>query len=143
MNTKILAKVGAAIGGAAIAAMLIACGGGNHATGNDPSVSSSVLGIASTSPTAAPTPTGLKPGTVTDGTWGVGSQVQPGTYVTVVPADATNCYWERDSAADGSMDSIIANDNVGAGQQTIVTIAATDKFFKTSGCGTWTRQNGQ
>lgn len=139
MNTKILARVGVAAGAVGVAAMLIACGsGGNSANGNDPTVSDTTLAIGSAS--ASPTPAAAKPGTITDGQWGVGSQVKPGTYVTVVPADSSGCYWERESSADGSFDSIISNDNADPGQQSVVTIAATDKFFKASGCGTWTLQ---
>lgn len=138
---KILIRASVTAGAVAIGAMLIACGGGNSgASGDNPTTSSSVLNVPSA--TVSPSPTGMKPGTITDGQWGVGSQVKPGTYVTIVPADST-CYWERESAADGSFDAIIANDNVDGGQQAIVTIAATDKYFKASGCGTWTFQTGQ
>jgi len=45
------------------------------------------------------------------------------------------CIWERLSATDGSVDSIIAGDGVQG--PTTVTIQASDRAFKTLGCGTW------
>lgn len=95
------------------------------------------------SPTAAP-PTSAPPaGPVTafaDGTYEIGTGpglVPPGKYKTTVPSDSRNCYWERQKSFGGGVDSIIANDNHSAGEPVIVTIAPTDKGFKTSGCGTW------
>lgn len=41
------------------------------------------------------------------------------------------------SAFTGSFSDIIANDN--AADTTVVTIAASDKGFKSSRCGTWTK----
>lgn len=75
-----------------------------------------------------------------DGTYQIGAGaglVPPGTYKTTVPADSSNCYWERQKSFGGGVDAIIANGNQGAGEPVIVTIAPTDKGFKTSGCGTW------
>lgn len=75
-----------------------------------------------------------------DGTYQIGAGaglVPPGTYKTTVPADSRNCYWERQKAFGGGIDAIIANDNHNPGEPVIVTIAPTDKGFKTSGCGTW------
>lgn len=75
-----------------------------------------------------------------DGTYQIGAGaglVPAGTYRTTVPADSSNCYWERQRAFGGGVDAIIANGNHGTGEPVIVTIAATDKGFKTRGCGTW------
>jgi hypothetical protein len=74
-----------------------------------------------------------------DGTFAVGSQIKPGTYRTVVPNDSLDCYYERLKDASGSFDAIIANNNGSPGSQQIVEIKAADKFFKTEGCGTWTK----
>jgi hypothetical protein len=70
-----------------------------------------------------------------DGTYEVGVDVQPGTYVS--PAPASNCYWARMKAGDG-IDNIIDNNN-NAGQS-VVTIKAGDKFFESSGCSDWTKR---
>jgi hypothetical protein len=71
-----------------------------------------------------------------DGIWAVGIDVAPGTYHT---DGGGSCYWERESdfTASGT-NSIIANDN--ASGPATVTVASTDKGFKSRGCGTWTKQ---
>ncbi|MER7189392.1 hypothetical protein [Streptomyces flaveolus] len=69
-----------------------------------------------------------------DGDFEVGSDVKPGTYRTTGNTDGM-CYWERAKDASGELDSLLANDNVtGTGY---VTVKATDKFFKSNGCGDW------
>lgn len=92
----------------------------------------SLPSVATTAPTAAP-PAGPRT-SFGDGTYIVGTDIAPGTYR--APGGDT-CYWERESSLSGSSDDIIAN-NLSPGQQT-VTIAASDKGFKTQGCGTWTK----
>ena len=69
-----------------------------------------------------------------DGDFQVGSDVKPGTYRTTGNSDGM-CYWERAKDAKGEMDSILANDNVSG--TSYVTIKATDKLFKSSGCKDW------
>jgi hypothetical protein len=74
---------------------------------------------------------------VTDGTYLVGSDIAPGTYRTAGPSDgAMFCYWERDKNTDGTLDSIIANDN--SAGPTLVTVKAHDVAFKTQFCQPWT-----
>ncbi|MGA5823353.1 hypothetical protein ACPC54_36500 [Kitasatospora sp. NPDC094028] len=71
-----------------------------------------------------------------DGTYEVGTDVQPGTYKTKGPGAMGLCYWERNNGGDG-VGSIIANDNLqGPG---VVTIKAGDKIFKSSGCQAWVK----
>jgi len=75
-----------------------------------------------------------------DGTYQIGTGaglVPPGTYKTTVPTDSFGCYWERLKDLSGGFEAIIANENHGKGEPVIVTIAPTDKGFKTQGCGTW------
>ena len=73
-----------------------------------------------------------------DGMYKVGTDIAAGTYKTTASADGA-CYWERDKDASHSIDSVVANDNVtGAG---VVTISSTDVYFKTSGCGDWTKSS--
>ncbi|GGM04859.1 hypothetical protein GCM10010129_55520 [Streptomyces fumigatiscleroticus] len=69
-----------------------------------------------------------------DGDFQVGTDVKPGTYRTTGNSDGM-CYWERAKDASGEMDSITANDNVSG--TSYVTVKATDKIFKSSGCNDW------
>lgn len=80
-----------------------------------------------------PAPESAIPG---DGTFEVGVDIEPGTYMSPAAASG-NCYWARLSGSD-SFDDIIANNN--SSGQSLVTIAATDKFFESSGCDDWTKR---
>ncbi|CAL9468229.1 hypothetical protein [Streptomyces sp. enrichment culture] len=68
------------------------------------------------------------------GMFKVGVDIAPGTYRSTGNADDM-CYWERTKDAEHSMDSIIANNNVSG--TAVVTISASDAYFKTSGCKDW------
>ena len=70
-----------------------------------------------------------------DGTYQVGTDVQPGTYRT--RAGSPYCYWERLRNFSGGINGILANG--GSGAPGIVTIEATDVGFTSEGCGTWTK----
>ena len=70
-----------------------------------------------------------------DGTYQVGTDIQPGTYRTRV--GSPNCYWERLKNFTGGLNSILANNNTNA--PAIVTIRPTDAGFNSQGCGTWTK----
>ncbi|AKS36552.1 hypothetical protein AFA91_22335 [Mycolicibacterium goodii] len=70
-----------------------------------------------------------------DGTFVVGTDIQPGTYATGGPAEGATCYWKRMADLHGG--DII--DNAFTKQPDVVTIEATDKAFKTSGCQPWTQ----
>ncbi|MGW2709112.1 hypothetical protein ACWC4J_08975 [Streptomyces sp. NPDC001356] len=69
-----------------------------------------------------------------DGEYRVGTDVKPGTYRTTGNDDGM-CYWERAKDASGELDSLLANDNVSG--TSYVTVKATDKLFKSSGCEDW------
>ncbi|WP_395360980.1 hypothetical protein ACHGLA_14680 [Streptomyces sp. YH02] len=69
-----------------------------------------------------------------DGDFEVGSDVKPGLYRSTGNEDA-GCYWERAKNASADTDAILANDNVTG--TSYVEIKASDKLFKSSGCGTW------
>ena len=125
---------------APLAAFVLACSAppsssGSAAGPQDPGTSGAAAPAA-----AAPAATG--PVTAfADGTYEVGTgtgQVPPGTYKATA---VDNCYWERLKALGGQFSDIVANDNADAGAPVIVTIAKTDKGFKTTGCGTW-RKSG-
>jgi hypothetical protein len=82
----------------------------------------------------------LAPGQIAgDGIFGVGTELQPGTYRTAGPSPAAfdNCYWERSRDNSGEQRAVIAEGLV-SGPVT-VTIKRTDGAFKSSGCETWTR----
>jgi hypothetical protein len=64
----------------------------------------------------------------------VGTDIDPGTYRT---NGASGCYYARLSGFTGSMDDTLANEDTDA--PAIVTILPTDRGFKSSGCGTWTK----
>ncbi|MEU6089212.1 hypothetical protein ABZ865_20815 [Streptomyces sp. NPDC047085] len=68
------------------------------------------------------------------GMFKVGTDIAPGTYKSTGNAD-DSCYWERTKDAEHGLDSILANNNVTG--TAVVTIRATDAYFKTTGCGDW------
>ncbi len=73
---------------------------------------------------------------VGDGMFMVGVDIAPGTYQST---SLDSGYWGRLSGASGVLDDVLANDLTTTGDQAIVTIEPTDKFFTTSGMGTWTK----
>lgn len=70
-----------------------------------------------------------------DGTFQVGADIAPGTYRAANPDGF--CYWARLSGTGGTLREIIANDNTTG--PAVVTIAATDAAFESTGCGGWTK----
>jgi hypothetical protein len=72
---------------------------------------------------------------VEDGTFTVGTDIQPGTYHT---EGGEGCYWARLSGFGGTVGDVIAN-HLGSGPQT-VTISQSDKAFNTARCGIWQKQ---
>ncbi|MEU1970896.1 hypothetical protein ABZ477_04520 [Microbacterium sp. NPDC019599] len=100
-------------------------------------VTGKATNVVTKSMTSAATATVAGPAPVISaaGTYQVGTQIKPGTYV----ANARyGCYWERRSTAGTSFDGIIANDFVPFDGRVIVTISSTDKYFVTDAdCGSW------
>lgn len=77
------------------------------------------------------------PGSAMSGDGGmfrVGVDIAPGTYKSTGNTD-DSCYWERTKDADHGLESIIANNNVTG--SAVVTIGASDGYFKTTGCQDW------
>ncbi len=68
------------------------------------------------------------------GMFAVGRDIAPGTYRSAGNTDDM-CYWERAKDAEHGLDSIIANGN--ATGTAVVTISASDGYFKTTGCKDW------
>jgi hypothetical protein len=120
---------------------LAACGGEN--TGSLPTHHTPTETATST-PTPTPTPEPASPA-IEDGTWFVGSEVQPGTYIAFVAAqdsDFVNCYWETSTNGEhggvpgaSGVGDIISNDN--QPYQAIVTIKKNVYAFYSSGCNGW------
>jgi hypothetical protein len=70
-----------------------------------------------------------------DGTFQVGTDIQPGTYRT--REGSSGCYYERLSGFSGEFDDILTNGNTDA--PAIITIKPSDVGFTSQGCGTWTK----
>ncbi|MFD6178812.1 MULTISPECIES: hypothetical protein [unclassified Isoptericola] len=97
-------------------------------------ITGSRAGYATVSRTSAATAKVVVPPPVPgNGSYRVGSEVKPGTYVS---KGGSLCYWERRSSAGSSFEGIIANGFSSAGQ-VIVTIGSGDMYFVTDGCGSW------
>lgn len=89
--------------------------------------------LPSNTPRPAATATTAVPG-FGEGMKIVGTDVMPGTWRSM---GGSGCYWERLSGFGGTLGEILANDN--ASGPAVVTIAATDKGFKSTRCGRWTQ----
>ena len=105
-------------------------------------------GVASADP-APPTPTAPSTAPVTetatphspqvgpltaidrDGTFAVGTEIQPGIYASAGPAEGTKCYWLRIGADNTTLNNALSS------QPQVVLIEATDVAFKTRGCQPW------
>ena len=72
------------------------------------------------------------------GVQAVGSDIVPGRYTAMVPADSAGCYWERLAGFSGELSEVIETDSATAGEPVVVDIAADDAGFASNGCGTWT-----
>jgi hypothetical protein len=68
-----------------------------------------------------------------DGTFLVGTDIQPGTHVSNSPG---YCSWYRLSSLNGASNNIIDSGNTASGKQ-YVTIAPSDMAFKTLSCSAW------
>lgn len=95
---------------------------------------------ASAKTETAPTPQSQTPSVpqFKDGNYIVGADIQPGTYRT--RKGSSDCYYSRLSGFGGSLSEIISNENTDA--PAVITIAAADKGFKSSRCGTWNKIAG-
>jgi hypothetical protein len=75
--------------------------------------------------------------TISEGTWTVGRDVEPGTYTTKAPVTTGRCYWKISTSGTNGSD-IIENDIVSGGSPTVTISAGQD--FETSRCGDWVKQ---
>ncbi|WP_406346927.1 hypothetical protein [Streptomyces sp. NBC_00648] len=76
-----------------------------------------------------------------DGVFLIGRDIEPGTYRSEGPQGdpITYCNWARLSGTSGEIKDVISSDS-SKGAET-VTIAATDKAFRSNGCQTWKKTN--
>ncbi len=133
--------IGAAAGGDQEAPASAVSASGSSTTGAVPATT-----VTITPPAVTTTVTARSTKTVTagppkpavamagDGTYEVGVDVKPGTYVSSAP-DSGTCYWERSNGKDG-VGGIIEN-GLSAGR-VVVTIKKSDRFFTSTGCSDWT-----
>jgi hypothetical protein len=96
-------------------------------------------------PTSVPTQDSVTPtpvqtfATFTDGTFQVGSDIQPGTYRT--QTGSQGCYYARLKGFGGTTGDILANNLTN--YPAIVTVLPSDKGFSSQNCGTWTTDLSQ
>ncbi|MBW3084316.1 hypothetical protein KEM60_00503 [Austwickia sp. TVS 96-490-7B] len=120
---------------------LASCGGEPAAEPSTPSPTASVTPKPADAPVSSTTSTSarpsIEPGTIPGtGTFAVGTDIQPGTYVSDTPA-GTTCYIARLGKKD-SPDPLIAN-KVNKGR-TEITIEKTDSFVESRDCATWKKR---
>ena len=72
-----------------------------------------------------------------DGVYIVGTDIAPGTWRSEGDG-GFGCYMARLAGFGGTLDEIIANEISSEGGL-VVTIAASDRGFETTACGTWTK----
>ncbi|MET9256703.1 hypothetical protein [Streptomyces sp. NPDC003717] len=137
MGMKGKVALGAVVGIVVIGAVSVAAGGdgdGGGSEGKGSSASQRQSGGAEDTAKETGKKAEKKAAFAGDGDHQVGSDIKPGTYRTTGNTDDM-CYWERAKDASGDADSLLANDNVTG--SSYVTVKATDKLFKSSGCKDW------
>lgn len=119
----------------AVLVLVSACG----SSAAPSTVTATVTAVETTTETAAPVSSDDGTVSVSDGTYLVGTDIKAGTYRTDGPASSDildSCYWERAKDDSGSLDSIIANDNItGPGRLTV----KAGQILKLDGGCEWTR----
>jgi hypothetical protein len=89
-------------------------------------------------PPPGPTPPGPKATIDHDGTYAVGTDIAPGTYVSAGPLADGTCYWKRLGSGDDGKQLV---DNALSKKPQVVRIDPTDKAFKTDGCQPWQKDD--
>ncbi len=102
-----------------------------------PSPASLIVIMSSGAPSPAPPPSPPTAFSFGDGQRVVPADIPPGTYRT--RQGSAGCYWARLSGFGGTLDEILANDFTDS--TAIVAIAASDRGFSATRCGTWTKIN--
>jgi hypothetical protein len=104
-----------------------------------PLVIAYAISAAPSTPSAPSTSATPDNGTIGDGTWVVGTDIQAGTWHTDGPgAGDPVCHWTRESNLDGEPSSVIATGASQDGPDSVAVLGG-DKAFTLSGGCTWTR----
>lgn len=129
------AVVGVVVIGVVSANADTGAGGGSSGSGSEGSSASAGHNTTGTNVPGTPQAVTRKKVSLDgDGDFRVGRDIEPGTYRSRGNTDGP-CYWERAKDAAGDTNSLLANGRVrGTGY---VTVKATDKVFKSSGCKGW------
>lgn len=75
--------------------------------------------------------------TIVGGTWTVGRDIEPGTYIPEKPITSDACYWAITVSGTNGGD-ILQNDFAGTGRPTVTLAEGQD--FTSERCGTWVKQ---
>lgn len=126
---KVLFKPIAVISTFAAFFILVACG---NKSNTNPQKSELPMATA-----AQPT---HDPRRLSDGVWQVGLEIEVGTYTTVVPDDATGCYWARLRNFLNEPSSIIANGLFTPRAKGRLTIKPTDVGVEFTGDCIWVKE---
>lgn len=108
---------------AAAAAILVGC------------ISFPGLAYADPEPPPEPPPPGAKTSIDADGTYAVGTDIEPGVYSSAGPIGGGACYWKRVSGG-----TIV--DNAMTKKPQVVQIQASDTSFTTNECQAWQKTDG-
>lgn len=117
---------------------LSACGGGSTGATKTVTVTSTTVQVQNegtkTVTYRPPPPPGPKTSIDSDGTYAIGTDIQPGVYRTAGPVrTGRDCYYKRLASFDSS--DII--DNEGTSGPQVVEILPSDVAFSTSNCQPW------
>ena len=92
--------------------------------------------VPTSTPVPTPTPVYAPAGGFGNGTWPVGTDIDPGIYVSAgLAADSFGCFWQRLSALDQTSEEAIAV--AFTDHRSIVEIPASDAAFSSEGCADW------
>jgi len=101
-----------------------------------PASSRTPVPLPTSTPVPTPTPTYAPTGGFGNGTWLVGTAIDPGIYASAAPsADSSGCFWQRLSGLGGTSEEAIAV--VFTDHRSIVEIPASDAAFSSEGCADW------
>jgi hypothetical protein len=115
---------------AAAALVLAGCGGSSQTAAT---VTSTLEVTKTVVVTAPPPPFTPRTGMETDGTYRVGTDIEPGTYRSAGPHGASDCYWARLETLDPGH---IIDNNISTDPQ-VVTIQSSDAAFVSRNCLPW------
>ncbi|WP_051462876.1 hypothetical protein [Haloglycomyces albus] len=125
-NVSVRKKFLVGLGSVALAGLSVACIGGEEDSDAD--------AAEETGTSAAEESKGIGAGT-----WEVGEEISPGTYVTTNTGDGSLdlCYVARLSGFSGELDDLVANENIEGGMRGRVTVTENDAGVEFTGDCRW------